>query len=78
MIVNSSWVAHCIGDCMAYFALLGRLSGLALYHTEPLNAAWSSAFIKVSQFLPVARLAAGVHSDNDNKSVMVINRVSVF
>ena len=33
-------------DNATYFALLGKVSGLALYHREPLAAAWSSAFIK--------------------------------
>ena len=33
-------------DHLSYFALLGRLAGLALYHKEPLNASWSDAFIK--------------------------------
>ena len=33
-------------DHLSYFALLGRITGLALYHGEPLEAHWSSAFVK--------------------------------
>ena len=33
-------------DHLSYFALLGRIAGLALYHREPLNASWSISFIK--------------------------------
>jgi E3 ubiquitin-protein ligase HACE1 len=33
-------------DHLSYFALLGRITGLALYHRVPLDAQWSSAFIK--------------------------------
>jgi hypothetical protein len=33
-------------DHLAYFALLGRITGLALFHGEPVNAHWSSAFLK--------------------------------
>ena len=33
-------------DHLAYFALLGRITGLALYYREPLNASWSTAFLK--------------------------------
>ena len=29
-------------DHLSYFALLGRIAGLALCHSEPLNASWSS------------------------------------
>ena len=35
-------------DHLSYFALLGRIAGLALYHREPLNASWSTAFIKAA------------------------------
>ena len=35
-------------DHLSYFALLGRIAGLALYHREPLNASWSTAFIKTA------------------------------
>jgi E3 ubiquitin-protein ligase HACE1 len=33
-------------DHLAYFALLGRVSGLALYHREHLDVQWSAAFLK--------------------------------
>lgn len=33
---------------LEYFWLLGRLTGLALYHRVPIAASWSLAFIKVS------------------------------
>ena len=33
-------------DHLSYFAMLGRIMGLALYHKEPLNAQLSDAFIK--------------------------------
>eukprot|EP01044_Picomonas_judraskeda_P009619 COSAG03_NODE_1179_length_4634_cov_2.694004_5_plen_867_part_00 len=33
-------------DHLSHFGLLGRISGLALFHQEPINARWSSAFIK--------------------------------
>jgi len=33
-------------DHLSYFALLGRIAGLALYHRETLNASWSTAFLK--------------------------------
>ena len=33
-------------DHLSYFALLGRIAGLALYHRETLNAPWSLAFLK--------------------------------
>eukprot|EP01049_Picozoa_sp_SAG25_P006959 SAG25_NODE_547_length_7025_cov_3.655357_4_plen_567_part_00 len=36
----------CGPDHLAYFALLGRLTGLALFHREPVNAHLSSAFLK--------------------------------
>ena len=35
-------------DHLAYFALLGRVAGLALYYREPLPAAWPKAFIKAA------------------------------
>ena len=31
---------------LAYFALLGRVTGLALHHQEPLDAQWSDSFVK--------------------------------
>jgi len=33
-------------DHLSYFALLGRIVGLALFHREPLNVSWSKSFIK--------------------------------
>jgi len=33
-------------DHLSYFALLGRIAGLALYHREQLDVAWSPAFLK--------------------------------
>ena len=33
-------------DHLSHFCLLGRVTGLAVYHKEPLPAHWSSAFIK--------------------------------
>ena len=35
-------------DHLAYFALLGRVAGLALYYREPLPAAWPKAFVKAA------------------------------
>ena len=35
-------------DHLSYFALLGRIAGLALYHREPLNASWTTAFVKAA------------------------------
>ena len=35
-------------DHLAYFALLGRVAGLALYYREPLLAAWPKAFVKAA------------------------------
>ena len=35
-------------DHLPHFALLGRISGLALYHREPLDAQWSNAFVKAA------------------------------
>ena len=35
-------------DHLSYFALLGRIAGLALYHREPLNASWTTAFLKAA------------------------------
>jgi E3 ubiquitin-protein ligase HACE1 len=32
-------------DHLSYFALLGRIAGLALFHCVPLNASWSRSFI---------------------------------
>ena len=33
-------------DHLSYFALLGRIAGMALFHREHLEAPWSSAFVK--------------------------------
>eukprot|EP01052_Picozoa_sp_SAG31_P024215 SAG31_NODE_2044_length_6580_cov_2.757445_7_plen_769_part_00 len=41
-------------DHLAYFCLLGRITGLAIYHKEPLPASWSIAFIKAVFGFPVA------------------------
>jgi len=35
-------------DHLSYFALLGRITGLALYHQETLNVSWSTAFLKAA------------------------------
>jgi E3 ubiquitin-protein ligase HACE1 len=35
-------------DHLVHFALLGRITGIALAHKEPLNAAWSHAFLKAA------------------------------
>ena len=35
-------------DHLSYFALLGRIAGLALYHRETLDASWSTAFLKAT------------------------------
>jgi hypothetical protein len=34
-------------DHVSYFALLGRIAGIALYHREAIPAPWSTAFVKV-------------------------------
>jgi len=36
-----------------YFALLGRVAGLALYHQEPLDVRWSDAFVKAVLEMPI-------------------------
>lgn len=40
-------------DHLSYFALLGRIAGLALYHREQLDVAWSPAFLKAVLGLPM-------------------------
>ena len=40
-------------DHLSHFCLLGRVTGLAVYHKEPLPAHWSSAFIKAVCGFPV-------------------------
>jgi hypothetical protein len=35
-------------DHLSYFALLGRITGLALYHRETVNAFWSKDFLKAA------------------------------
>ena len=35
-------------DHLSYFALLGRIAGLALFHREPLNVSWTSPFLKAA------------------------------
>ena len=35
-------------DHLAYYALLGRVAALALYHREPLDASLSTAFVKAA------------------------------
>lgn len=40
-------------DHLAYFAVLGRITGLALYHQEPLDVQWTDAFVKATLELPV-------------------------
>ena len=40
-------------DHLSYFALLGRVAGLALYHQEPLDVRWSDAFIKAVLEMPI-------------------------
>ena len=40
-------------DHLSYFALLGRLVGLALYHRETLNASWTSAFVRAAFGYPI-------------------------
>ena len=40
-------------DHLVHFCLLGRVTGLAVYHKEPLPAHWSSAFIKAVCGFPV-------------------------
>lgn len=35
-------------DHLSYFALLGRIAGLAMYHREALDASWTTAFIKAA------------------------------
>ena len=41
-------------DHLTHFCLLGRITGLAVYHREPLPAHWSAAFIKAVCGFPVA------------------------
>eukprot|EP01052_Picozoa_sp_SAG31_P030872 SAG31_NODE_3209_length_4550_cov_4.465513_4_plen_277_part_00 len=40
----------CGADHCSYFALLGRIAGFSLYHKEPLDASFSTAFLKVCLF----------------------------
>ena len=40
-------------DHLSYFALLGRIAGLALYHQEPLDVGWSDAFVKAVLEMPI-------------------------
>ena len=40
-------------DHLSYFALLGRIAGLALYHREPLNAPLTVAFVKAVMGYPI-------------------------
>jgi E3 ubiquitin-protein ligase HACE1 len=40
-------------DHLSYFALLGRISGLALYHREPIDVRWTDSFIKAVLEMPV-------------------------
>ena len=40
-------------DHLSYFALLGRITGLALYHRETLNAAWTTTFLKAAFGFPI-------------------------
>jgi ankyrin repeat protein len=40
-------------DHLSYFALLGRVAGLALYHQEPLDVRWSDAFVKAVLEMPI-------------------------
>jgi hypothetical protein len=40
-------------DHLSYFALLGRIAGLALYHREHLDAQWSTAFLKAALGYPI-------------------------
>ena len=35
-------------DHLSYFALLGRISGLALFYRETLDASWTVAFLKAA------------------------------
>ena len=41
-------------DHLAYFTVLGRVAGLSLYHREPLNAAWTTSFIKAVMGFPIS------------------------
>ena len=36
------------GDHLSYFALLGRIAGMALYHSEHIPARWTQAFVKAA------------------------------
>ena len=40
-------------DHLSYFALLGRIVGLALFHGENIPAPWSNAFIKATFDFPI-------------------------
>jgi hypothetical protein len=40
-------------DHLSYFALLGRIAGLALYHRETLDVAWTSSFMKAAFGYPI-------------------------
>ena len=40
-------------DHLAHFALLGRISGMALHHRESLDVSWSAAFLKAVLGYPI-------------------------
>jgi ankyrin repeat protein len=40
-------------DHLSYFALLGRIAGLALYHREAIDVRWTDAFVKAVLEMPV-------------------------
>jgi len=60
-------------DHLSYFALLGRIAGLALFHREPLNASWSRSFIKaVFEFELTAADLESVDPEAYEKKVVYI------
>ena len=40
-------------DHLSYFALLGRIAGLALFHNEHITAPWTTAFVKAAFGYPI-------------------------
>ena len=53
------------GDHLSYFALLGRIAGMALYHSEHIPARWTQAFfcqgslrVSIAVFDPKTALCA--------------------
>lgn len=52
-------------DHLSYFALMGRIAGLALFHNSPLNANYTTAFLKA--VLEVRYTKIIIHHDAGHK-----------